>query len=181
MTSIQTRLHEEIARTTDAIDPAQIRFTEGGRYVWLNDSNGSWWQPAEPLYIMLCALPSFQPRASQQDNADAYARWCLVAGKAGIFGGVNITDTMEAPSDFIDPDAPGEHPFDRMNRQECERLGVLHCPFCGGDPRLIDCGGWHVGCRDCGATTAVRDDEEAAARAWNRRAGLQVGHAEADS
>ncbi len=89
---------QEIGRTTNAISKAE--WSKNGKYVRLFDGNGSWWHPVASLVPILKTLPDLVETDSEEDDADAYAAWCTATAKAGIFGGVNVSDTMPTPADF---------------------------------------------------------------------------------
>ena len=105
-------IRKEIRRTTTAFDNQPIILTADRRYVRLSDGNGSWWQPVAKLAAVLDGMSDCvrdplwnADSADVLDEENDYSVWCDLTKTAGIFGGVNVADTMPTPADFIDPDA----------------------------------------------------------------------------
>jgi Lar family restriction alleviation protein len=59
---------------------------------------------------------------------------------------------------------------------------LLPCPFCGGDAQtdFIEGESYLIECYACRAETGIKDSEEDAIAAWNRRAALASRPAEVD-
>lgn len=59
---------------------------------------------------------------------------------------------------------------------------LLNCPFCGGDAQtdFIEGESYLIECYACRAETGIKDSEEDAISAWNRRAALASRPAEVD-
>lgn len=56
------------------------------------------------------------------------------------------------------------------------------CPFCGGEPELIDRGDFYwVYCESCDALGGKHRDESKAVEAWNQRAALDAAREERDA
>lgn len=60
-------------------------------------------------------------------------------------------------------------------KPDCAPLGLLGCPFCGGEAELKKSWliGWDVECKKCGATPTAGEkfhDFQGAVRRWNERA-----------
>ena len=54
-----------------------------------------------------------------------------------------------------------------MTKDE-ERAVLAPCPFCGGEPKLIDAAGYEVWC-NCGISFCKHPDKESTVRSWNTR------------
>lgn len=90
----------QIRRTTNAFDNGQIYLSPDNLYVYLDDGNSSWWQEAGPLFILLRCMPDRRPSKDAEDEAEAYAKWCDITKRPGIFEATNVSDTMPAPPHF---------------------------------------------------------------------------------